>query len=123
MKLFSICLSYVDEKLNKTHMKTTEVTTSWSATEVGTLTRTLKAIAHPVRLAIITMLQNEESLTVTQIYTRLNADQSFISHHLSILRDKNVLGTQRKGKFIHYYLKNSAYLELIDCLSTVEDTY
>lgn len=95
------------------------VQTGWSISEMESLTRTLKAIAHPVRLSIMEMLEGDRRMTVTEIYTRLNADQSSISHHLSILRDKGVLSSTRKGKFIYYYLRNQSYLSLIDCLAEI----
>lgn len=91
----------------------------WSVPQMELLTRTLKAIAHPTRLAIIDLLHARKRMTVTDIYTSLNADQSSISHHLSIMRDKHVLGAERKGKYIHYYLNNPVYLELMDCLRDV----
>ncbi len=93
----------------------------WSTTQMELLTRTLKAIAHPMRLSIIDMLDNERRMTVTEIYTRLNADQSSVSHHLSILRDKGVLAYERKGKYIYYFLKNTSYLTLIDCLNSIHE--
>ncbi|MCI4669772.1 MAG: metalloregulator ArsR/SmtB family transcription factor [Bacteroidia bacterium] len=91
----------------------------WTISQMESLSRKLKAIAHPVRLAIIEMLEGDRRMTVTEIYTRLNADQSSISHHLSILRDKRVLSSERKGKFIYYFLRNQSYLSLIDCLSEI----
>jgi DNA-binding transcriptional ArsR family regulator len=93
----------------------------WSVPQMKLLTRTLKAIAHPTRLSIIDMLDGGTRMTVTEIYTRLKADQSSISHHLSILRDKRVLAAEREGKFIYYYLKNPAYLTLIDCLNNIHE--
>ncbi len=92
----------------------------WSISQMESITRTLKAIAHPVRLAIMEMLEGDRRMTVTEIYTRLNADQSSISHHLSILRDKGVLSSERKGKFIYYFLRNPSYLNLIDCLTEIQ---
>lgn len=94
----------------------------WSVPQMEVLTRTLKAVAHPVRLSIIDMLDNGRRMTVTEIYTHLNADQSSVSHHLSILRDKGILAADRQGKFIYYYLKNRAYLSLIDCLNDIQAT-
>lgn len=88
----------------------------WSIPQMELLTRTLKAIAHPTRLAIIELLHQHKRMTVTDIYTALDADQSSVSHHLSIMRDKYVLGAERKGKYIHYYLNNPVYLELMECL-------
>ena len=95
------------------------VQVGWTVPQMEVLSRTLKAVAHPVRLSIIDMLDNNQRLTVTEIYTRLNADQSSVSHHLSILRDKGVLAAERQGKFIFYFLKNRAYLNLIDCLNDI----
>ena len=91
----------------------------WSVSQMELLTRTLKAIAHPVRLSIIDMLDGGRRMTVTEIYTRLKADQSSVSHHLSILRDKDILSAERQGKYIFYFLKNEAYLNLIDCLNNI----
>jgi len=93
---------------------------NWSSKETTGLARTLKAIAHPIRLSILDMLDGGKKLTVTEIYTRLNADQSAVSHHLSLLRSRNVLGTERDGKFIRYYLKHPEYLSLIDCLISTQ---
>ncbi len=93
----------------------------WTISQRNLISKNLKALAHPVRLAIIEMLKNDRRMTVTEIYTALDADQSFISHHLSILRDKQVLGTQRMGKFVTYYLKNEAYAELVNCLYSIQN--
>ncbi|MFK7971090.1 MAG: ArsR/SmtB family transcription factor, partial [Bacteroidia bacterium] len=57
----------------------------WAPAKIQQLARTLKAVAHPVRLSVIEMLRDGSKLSVTDIYTRLNADQSAISHHLILL--------------------------------------
>ena len=92
---------------------------SWTLSQMEMVSKTLKAIAHPVRLSIIEMLQGDKRMTVTEIYTRLNADQSAISHHLSILRDRGVLDCERQGKFIHYYLRDTTYLKIIEGISQI----
>lgn len=103
-------------------MKTLQIDQhNWTLTQRELVSKNFKAIAHPVRIAIIRMLSNGKQMTVTEIYTALDADQSFISHHLSILREKEVLGTQRMGKYIKYYLKNRMYLDLISCLYGVQE--
>ncbi|MFK7922974.1 MAG: ArsR/SmtB family transcription factor [Bacteroidia bacterium] len=95
------------------------LTNAWSAPQKEVLTRTLKAIAHPTRLAIIDMLEGGRKMTVTEIHTTLEADQSSVSHHLSIMRDRGVLHSERRGKHIYYSLRHQAYLSLIDCLSRI----
>ncbi|MDP4267569.1 MAG: metalloregulator ArsR/SmtB family transcription factor [Bacteroidota bacterium] len=77
----------------------------------------LKAVAHPLRIAIIEMLEPEGTrLSVTEIDTRLRMDQATASHHLRILKDKGILGSIRSGKNIHYYLKLNVLLQILDCL-------
>ena len=47
----------------------------------------LKAIAHPMRIALIGLLQETEKLNVTEIYSKLNIEQATASHHLNILKN------------------------------------
>jgi len=75
----------------------------------------LRAIAHPMRIAIIDLL-NEHELSVTEIYNRLNIEQASASHHLNILKSKGVLNSKRNGKKIFYSLKNQTLIEIIDCI-------
>ena len=58
----------------------------------------LKAIAHPMRIAILSFLEDGRKLTVTEIHELLNIEQSTTSHHLGIMKDKGVLSSQRDGK-------------------------
>lgn len=74
----------------------------------------LKAIAHPVRLAMVDMLKDGRKMTVTQIYETLGLDQAVASQHLSILRKKNIFEAQRKGKNTFYFLKNTCVVDAID---------
>ena len=46
----------------------------------------LKAIAHPVRIAILKHLEGGKKLTVTEIHELLGIEQSTTSHHLGILK-------------------------------------
>jgi DNA-binding transcriptional ArsR family regulator len=78
----------------------------------------LKAIAHPIRIAIIGQLEEGKKLTVTEIHTRLGIEQSIASHHLGILKDKGVLSSKREGKNTFYFLKHANLLQIIDCVST-----
>jgi len=77
----------------------------------------LKAIAHPMRLAILKFLDNGKKLTVTEIHNLLNIEQSTTSHHLGILKDKGVLVSKREGKNTYYYLKHENLTHIIECVS------
>ena len=63
----------------------------------------LKAIAHPMRIAILNYLDNGKKLTVTEIHELLKIEQSTTSHHLGILKDKGVLASKREGKNTYYF--------------------
>lgn len=77
----------------------------------------LKALAHPVRIAILNLLQDGTKLTVTEIHEKLNIEQSTTSHHLGILKDKNVLASKRDGKNTYYFLKHDELSQVIECIS------
>lgn len=66
----------------------------------------LRAIAHPLRIMIIDLLRDGKQLTVTQIQKELHIEQAVASHHLIILKNKDVLDAHRSGKTILYYLRN-----------------
>jgi DNA-binding transcriptional ArsR family regulator len=77
----------------------------------------LRAMAHPMRIAIIDLLKEEKKMSVTQIYERLDIEQAAASHHLNILKTKGVLVSKREGKMIHYSLKNKALTDIIYCIN------
>jgi DNA-binding transcriptional ArsR family regulator len=77
----------------------------------------LKAIAHPMRIAILRYLEGEKSMTVTEIHEKLGIEQSTTSHHLGILKDKGVLVSKRVGKNTYYSIKNENLSRIIDCIS------
>jgi DNA-binding transcriptional ArsR family regulator len=77
----------------------------------------LKAIAHPMRIAIMTHLEDGKKLTVTEIHQLLDIEQSTTSHHLGILKDKGVLGSERNGKNTYYFLMHDSLRNIIECIS------
>jgi len=84
---------------------------------LDTAANMLKAIAHPMRIAILKHLEGGKKLTVTEIHELLGIEQSTTSHHLGILKDKGVLCSRREGKNTYYYLKHDILSQIIDCLS------
>lgn len=77
----------------------------------------LKAMAHPMRVAILNILSDGKKLTVTEIHKTLKIEQSTTSHHLGILKDKGVLKSERQGKNSYYFLKNENLEHIIECLN------
>lgn len=85
--------------------------------EVENAANMIKAISHPMRLAILGYLGEGKQLSVTEIHTLLKIEQSTASHHLGILKDKGILASSRKGKNTLYYLKRENLSQLIKCIS------
>lgn len=77
----------------------------------------LRAIAHPMRIAIIDLLNENKKLSVTEIYNKLGIEQASASHHLNILKNKGILDSKREGKKIFYSLKSVTLTEIIECIN------
>jgi DNA-binding transcriptional ArsR family regulator len=77
----------------------------------------LKAIAHPVRIAILNLLEDGKKLSVTELHELLNLEQSTTSHHLGILKDKGVLSSKRDGKNTYYFLRHLNLSNIVECVS------
>ena len=76
----------------------------------------LKAIAHPMRIAILSLLEKEPQMTVSDIHSKLGIEQASTSHHLGILKDKGILISKRVGKYSYYSLKHQNFAKVIDCV-------
>ncbi len=82
----------------------------------------LRAISHPMRIAIIELLSGNKQLSVTQIYQSLNIEQAAASHHLNILKNKGILVAKRDGKKIYYSLRSNIITEIIDCINRCNES-
>jgi len=78
----------------------------------------LRALNHKLRQQILTLIETEKKITVTEIYVRLRLEQSVASQHLAILRRAGIVITQRDGKFIYYTVN---YKRIEDINRIIED--
>lgn len=80
----------------------------------------LKAISHPIRLEILEVLEVYERLTVSAIREQISipVEQSLLSHHLIKMKDKGVLYSEKKGKYIYYSLTNQQIVKILDCIES-----
>ncbi len=77
----------------------------------------LKAMAHPLRIAILQELDKKGKMTVTEIFETLNIGQAAASHHLSILKNKGIVSAKREGKNIYYFIKHQHLNQMLECIS------
>ncbi len=61
-----------------------------------------KSLSEPVRIRIITLLLQRESLCVCDMVTVLELGQSLVSRHLNTLKNAGIVTAQRQGAWMHY---------------------
>jgi DNA-binding transcriptional ArsR family regulator len=77
-----------------------------------------RAINHPLRLAMVNLIEEFGRLTVTQIYFKLRVEQSVASQHLAILRESEIVTATRDGKHIYYAMNHVRLQAILRCIDT-----
>jgi ArsR family transcriptional regulator len=77
-----------------------------------TLTRTLQALADPTRRAILQMLTDRD-MTAGEIGGRFAISAPSVSHHLSVLKNADLVHSERKGQTIIYSLNTTVMQEFL----------
>jgi len=78
----------------------------------------IKAVAHPVRLAIVDFLKDGEQC-VCDIALHVGAERSNVSRHLALLLKGGILKYRRSGLKAMYSLKTPCVLNFLSCVSDV----
>jgi ArsR family transcriptional regulator len=78
----------------------------------------VKAIAHPLRIAILDFLKDGEQC-VCDIAQHLGSERSNVSRHLSVMVNAGVLGHRKEGLKVIYTLKTPCILEFFSCVIDV----
>ena len=73
---------------------------------------TFKALSDKTRREILTLLR-AGPLSVGEIGEHFNISGATLSHHLSILRQADLIIDSKKGKFIYYELNTSVLEEVM----------
>jgi DNA-binding transcriptional ArsR family regulator len=73
------------------------------------------------RLKIIKFI-GEKRCSVSEIVAEAGLSQPLVSHHLRILREHNVLETERQGPFVYYKLKDTRMLSAIGIFLDIAHT-
>jgi ArsR family transcriptional regulator, arsenate/arsenite/antimonite-responsive transcriptional repressor len=74
----------------------------------------LKALAHPVRILIISALTDGDQC-VCELNTLADIDQSGLSRHLASLKKAGIVSDRRKGMNVFYHLETPCILKAFDC--------
>ena len=91
-----------------------------SAAAATDLARTLKAIADPARLRLLSMIAAHEGgeACVCDLTEPLGLSQPTVSHHLKVLVDAGLLTRDKRGVWAYFILVPGALDSLANTLST-----
>jgi ArsR family transcriptional regulator len=72
-----------------------------------------KALADPVRLQLVDVLRREAGrVCVCELVPLFDLSQPTVSHHLKVLRDAGLVGSERRGLWAYYYVNPEALEKL-----------
>lgn len=72
-----------------------------------------KALAHPLRIRILDELRKGE-LTVNDLGSRLEVEQSNLSQQLAVLRNRNILVARKDGQNVYYSVRDPQLFDLLN---------
>src|SRR5919198_5139746 len=72
-----------------------------------------KALGDPVRLQLVDVLRKHAGkVCVCELVPLFDLSQPTVSHHLKVLRDAGIVGSERRGLWAYYYVNPEALKEL-----------
>ncbi len=77
----------------------------------------LRAIAHPLRMELMSFIRNRGWISVQDIYQTLDIEQSVTSQHLSVLRRCSLVSTTRDGKHVNYCVNEERYEQVLNAVN------
>jgi ArsR family transcriptional regulator len=93
--------------------------TPLSADQATQLARTLKAIADPARLRLLSLIadQPDGEMCVCDLTEPLGLAQPTVSHHLKVLTDAGLLSRDKRGTWAYYAIIPEALASLATVLT------
>jgi ArsR family transcriptional regulator, arsenate/arsenite/antimonite-responsive transcriptional repressor len=91
--------------------------------DVGTraaerMARVAKALGDPIRLQLVDVLRkNAGRVCVCELVPLFDLSQPSVSHHLKVLRQAGIVGSERQGLWAYYYVNPDALEELSEWLT------
>ena len=77
-----------------------------------------KVFSNPIRLEILNLLKGGK-MSVTELMNETKLSQANISQHLSIMKSKGIVVSERNRKNIYYKLQNSKIIKAFDIIKEV----
>jgi ArsR family transcriptional regulator, arsenate/arsenite/antimonite-responsive transcriptional repressor len=77
--------------------------------EAADLATVARALGDPIRLQLVDVLRrNAGKVCVCELVPLFDVSQPTISHHLKVLREAGIVGSERRGLWAYYYVRAGA---------------
>ena len=84
-----------------------------SAAKAERLAGIAKALGDPIRLQLVDVLaKHAGKVCVCELVPLFDLSQPTVSHHLKVLREAGIVGSEREGLWAFYYVQPDALAEL-----------
>ncbi|PKN79520.1 MAG: transcriptional regulator [Candidatus Cloacimonetes bacterium HGW-Cloacimonetes-1] len=81
-----------------------------------------KAIADANRRKILFLLQKQAVLSAGEIATHFEISKAGLSDHLKILKNADLIYSEKKGQYVFYSLNTSVFQDIMNWLTDIIDT-
>jgi DNA-binding transcriptional ArsR family regulator len=71
-----------------------------------------KALADPTRREVLRLLRSGE-MTAGELAERFDMTKPSMSHHFSVLKQADLIGSRRDGQQVYYYLNTTVVEDLL----------
>src|SRR5438874_10584644 len=86
--------------------------------EAERMAQAAKALGDPIRMQLIDVLRKHAGkVCVCELVPLFDLSQPTVSHHLKVLREAGIVGSERQGLWAYYYVLPDAVKELSQWLS------
>ena len=81
-----------------------------------------KAIADANRRKVLFLLQKQVVLSAGEIATHFEISKAGLSEHLKILKNADLIYSEKKGQYVYYSLNTSVFQDIMNWLANIIDT-
>lgn len=82
-----------------------------------------KAIADANRRKILYLLKQKPIMTAGEIAAHFEISKAALSDHLKILRNADLISSEKKGQYIHYNLNTTVFEDIVAAImGFIKDT-
>jgi ArsR family transcriptional regulator, arsenate/arsenite/antimonite-responsive transcriptional repressor len=78
----------------------------------ATIAPMFKALGDPVRLRLLSMIASTDEACVCDLTGGFDVSAPTISHHLRVLREAGLVGCERRGTWVYYWVRPEAVRQL-----------